>query len=105
MTLEDVVEEIFGEIVDETDQNAPDIVPLKGKKWLVAGKTDVDDLNKALDINIPESPNYDTFSGFFLEQIERIPKQGEAIRINNWSITVKDMDANRIRSFIVKNGE
>lgn len=103
VTLEDVVEEIFGEITDETDRNTPDIVRLKGKKWLVAGRVDVDDLNKELpDLRVPESANYDTFSGFFLEQIERIPSQGESIRTNNWVITVKDMDGNRIQSFIVK---
>ncbi|MDD9304919.1 MAG: HlyC/CorC family transporter [Desulfobacter sp.] len=105
VTLEDVVEEIFGEIVDETDHNTPDIVQLKGKKWLVAGRIDVDDLNKKLGVAIPESANYDTFSGFILEQIERIPKPGESIRINNWIITVKDMDGNRIQSFIIKPGE
>ena len=102
VTLEDVVEEIFGEIVDETDHNTPDIIRLKGKKWLVAGKIDVDDLNKELNINIPESGNYDTISGFFLEQIERIPSPGESLRLKNWVITVKDMDGNRIKSFIVK---
>lgn len=105
VTLEDVVEEIFGEITDETDKNTDDIVRLKGKIWLVAGKIDVDDLNKELALGIPESANYDTFSGFFLEQIERIPKPGESIRLNNWLITVKDMDGNRIQSFILKTGD
>ena len=105
VTLEDVMEEIFGEIIDETDHNAPDIIQLKGKKWLVAGRIDIDDLNKDLDIAIPESAGYDTFSGFFLEQIERIPQSGESIRINNWVITVKEMDGNRIQSFILKYEE
>ena len=105
VTLEDVMEEIFGEIIDETDQNSPDIIRLKGKKWLVAGRIDIDDLNKELDISIPESADYDTFSGFFLEQIERIPKPGESIRINNWVITVKEMDGNRIQSFIMQYEE
>ena len=101
-TLEDVVEEIIGEIIDETDRMTPDIVRLKGNKWLVAGKIDIDDLNKELEIEIPESNSYDTFSGFFLEQIGRIPKSGESIIINNWTVTVKDMDGNRIQSFIIK---
>ena len=101
-TLEDVVEEIIGEIIDETDRMTPDIVRLKGNKWLVAGKIDIDDLNKELKIEIPESNSYDTFSGFFLEQIGRIPKSGESIIINNWTVTVKDMDGNRIQSFIIK---
>ena len=101
-TLEDVVEEIIGEIIDETDRMTPDIVRLKGNKWFVVGKIDIDDLNKELDIKIPESSTYDTFSGFFLEQIGRIPKSGESIIINNWTVTVKDMDGNRIQSFIIK---
>ncbi len=101
-TLEDVVEEIIGEIIDETDRMTPDIVRLKGNKWFVAGKIDIDDLNKELGIKIPESSTYDTFSGFFLEQIGRIPKSGESIIINKWTATVKDMDGNRIQSFIIK---
>jgi putative hemolysin len=103
VTLEDVVEEIIGEIVDETDRMVPDIVKLKGNKWLVSGKIDIDDLNKEIGISIPESSNYDTFSGFFLEEIERIPKPGESITIDKWTITVKDMDGNRIQTFIINN--
>ncbi|MFH2093948.1 MAG: hemolysin family protein [Pseudomonadota bacterium] len=101
VTLEDVVEEIIGEIIDETDRLAPDIIRLKENKWLVTGKIDVDDLNKELDIKIPESMTYDTFSGFFLEQIGRIPAVGEFIIIDKWKATVKDMDGNRIQSFIL----
>lgn len=102
VTLEDVVEEIFGEIVDETDQSTPDIIRLKGNKWLVKGKIDIDDLNKELDIDIPESASYDTFSGYFLEQFGHIPTSGESIIIDKWKATVKDMDGNRIQSFIIK---
>lgn len=102
VTLEDVVEEIIGDISDETDRMVPDIVRLKGNKWLVAGKIDIDDLNKEVNIEIPESSTYDTFSGFFLEQIGRIPTSGESIIINQWTATVKEMDGNRIKSFIVK---
>ena len=102
VTLEDVVEEIIGEIIDETDRLVPDIVKLKGNKWLVAGKIDIDDLNKEIQIEIPESSAYDTFSGFFLEQIGRIPKPGESVSKDNWSATVKDMDGNRIKNFILK---
>ncbi|MBU1340772.1 MAG: hemolysin family protein [Proteobacteria bacterium] len=102
VTLEDVVEEIIGEIVDETDRMVPDIVRLKGNKWLVAGKIDIDDLNKEIEIEIPESNVYDTFSGFFLEQIGRIPKPGESVMIDKWMATVKDMDGNRIKNFLLK---
>lgn len=102
VTLEDVVEEIIGEITDETDQMSPDVVRLKGNHWLVSGKIYIDDLNKEIEIKIPESNTYDTFSGFFLEQIGRIPQPGESIIIDKWVATVKDMDGNRIQSFILK---
>ncbi len=102
VTLEDVLEEIVGEIIDETDRMAPDVIRLKDHKWVVAGKINIYDLNQELDIGIPESANYDTFSGFFLEQIGRIPQPGESIIVDKWTATVKDMDGNRIQSFILK---
>jgi len=102
VTLEDVVEEIIGEIIDETDSLVHDIIKLKGNKWLVTGKIDIDDLNKEIEIEIPESSAYDTFSGFFLEQIGRIPKSGESVSKDDWTATVKDMDGNRIKNFILK---
>lgn len=101
VSLEDVIEEIIGEIIDETDDMEPDIVKLKGNKWVVSGKIDIDDLNREIEIGIPESNDYDTFSGFFLEQIGRIPKPGESIAIDKWTVTVKDMDGNRIQNFIL----
>lgn len=102
VTLEDLIEEIIGEIMDETDRPVPDIIRLKQNKWLVSGKIDIDDLNKEINISIPESASYDTFSGFFLEQIGRIPKPGESITFEKARVTVKDMDGNRIKNFIIK---
>ncbi|MCM2283881.1 MAG: hemolysin family protein [Desulfobacula sp.] len=102
VSLEDVLEEIVGEIIDETDRMTPDIIRLKDNKWLIAGRINIYDLNEEIDIGIPESNTYDTFSGFFLEQIGRIPQPGESIVVDKWTATVKDMDGNRIQSFILK---
>ncbi|OFZ67214.1 MAG: hypothetical protein A2328_04390, partial [Bdellovibrionales bacterium RIFOXYB2_FULL_36_6] len=98
VSLEDVLEEIVGEIIDETDRMTPDIIRLKDNKWLITGRINIYDLNEEIDIGIPESNTYDTFSGFFLEQIGRIPQSGESIIIDKWTATVKDMDGNRIQS-------
>ncbi len=103
VTLEDVLEELVGEISDETDMFDPEIVKLKSNKWLVAGRIDVDELNKKMGLSIPESRDYDTFSGYILDKTGRIPKVGEVFKIEDYSATVKERDGNRIKRFILKN--
>jgi putative hemolysin len=75
ITLEDVLEEIVGEISDETDKVEARIVRLKNKEWIVLGKTDVEEVNEKIPMEIPESKEYDTFSGFVLNQIGKIPRK------------------------------
>ncbi len=102
VTLEDVLEEIVGEISDETDRIDPHIVKLKGEKWIVLGKTEIDEINKKLKLTIPDSSDYDTFSGFVLDKIGRIPKVGETIKIGKYTAMVKERDGNRISTFVFK---
>ena len=102
ITLEDALEEIVGEITDETDKDEPRIVRVRGNEWIVPGKSDIDDVNEQIPMNIPESKEYDTFSGFVLDQIERIPKEKEQIPIGEFMVTVKAMDGNRIREYVVR---
>lgn len=102
VTLEDVLEEIVGEISDETDKVEPHIVKVKSNEWIVLGKSHVDEINKKIRMNIPDSKEYDTFSGYVLDEIGRIPKEKEELAIGNFSVNVKEMDGNRIREFIVK---
>ena len=102
VTMEDVLEEIVGEISDETDRVDPHIVTLNGQKWIVLGKTEIDEINKALELSIPESSAYDTFSGFILDKLGRIPKVGESIKIGKYTATVKEREGNRIRKFVFK---
>jgi CBS domain containing-hemolysin-like protein len=102
ITLEDVLEEIVGEISDETDYVEPHIVKIKANEWIVLGKADIDDVNKKLKQRIPESPTYDTFSGYILDYIGRIPQEKEVIKIGRLSVTVKEMEKNRIGELIVR---
>lgn len=102
ITLEDALEEIVGEITDETDIVEPRIVRVRVNEWIVPGKSDIDDVNEQIPMNIPESKEYDTFSGFVLDQIERIPKEKEQIPIGEFMVTVKAMDGNRIREYVVR---
>lgn len=102
ITLEDAIEELVGEIRDETDKEEPLIVRKKNKDWVVMGKTDIDDVNEKIGMDIPDDMAYDTFSGYVLEQIGRIPTENESIRIGNFEIIVKSMDGNRIKEYIVR---
>jgi CBS domain containing-hemolysin-like protein len=102
ITLEDALEELVGEIRDETDKEEPLIVKKKNREWLVMGKTDIDEVNETIGMNIPDSADYDTFSGYVLEQIGRIPAENEVISLRDYDITVKSMDGNRIKEYVVR---
>ncbi len=103
ITLEDALEELVGEIRDETDKEEPLMVRQKNKDWIVLGKADIDEVNATIGMNIPDSTEYDTFSGFVLEQIGRIPQENEKLSIENFEIVVKSMDGNRIKEYIVRS--
>ncbi len=102
ITLEDALEEIVGEITDETDRIEPRIIRVKGDEWIVPGKSDIEDVNEKIAMDIPESKDYDTFSGYVLNKIERIPREKEEFSIGKFMVTVKQMDGNRIREYIVR---
>ena len=102
ITLEDVLEEIVGEISDETDKEEPHIVRLKKGEWIVLGKSEIEEVNETLGINIPESKEYDTFSGYILDRIGNIPSLNDSIVTEELEVTVKKMEGNRIREYLVR---
>ncbi|MFH1102654.1 MAG: hemolysin family protein [Pseudomonadota bacterium] len=102
VTLEDALEELVGEISDETDQDEPHIFKIDEKEWIVQGKSEIDQVNEQIGMEMPESGEYDTFSGFFLDQIGRIPKEKDELSFGNYQIIVKKMVGNRIKEFVVK---
>jgi len=102
ITLEDALEELVGEIRDETDKEEPHIVKHKVKDWLVLGKSDIDEVNDIIGMEIPESKDYDTFSGYVLNTIGRIPVEKEQFTLGNFTVTVEEMDGNRIKKYSIK---
>lgn len=101
ITLEDALEEIVGEIIDETDKFEPYIVKIKPNEWSVLGKSEIDEVNENIPMNIPDSSEYNTFSGYILDKIGRIPQEKEEIPLENFIVTVNKMKGNRIREFII----
>lgn len=102
ITLEDALEELVGEIRDETDKEERLIIKKKNNEWIVLGKTDIETVNGVIGMNIPDSADYDTFSGYVLEQIGRIPAENEELTIGEFLVIIKSMDGNRIKEYIVR---
>jgi len=103
ITLEDALEELVGEIRDETDREEESlIVEVAPGEWMILGKTEIDEVNDILHIDIPDTKDYDTFSGFVLHNIGRIPNEKEKISIGEFDITVEEKDGNRIVKYVVK---
>lgn len=102
ITLEDALEEIVGDIADETDKEEPHIVKAKAREWVVLGKTDIEEVNQKIPMRIPDSSDYDTFSGYILEKIGRIPAVNEEIPINGFTVTVREVDGIRITKYLVR---
>jgi putative hemolysin len=102
ITLEDVLEELVGEISDETDMEEPRIIKVQDNEWIVPGKSDIDEVNELIPMEIPDTKEFDTFSGYVLNQTGRIPKVNEEIPIGNFLVIVLEMDGNRVNQYRIK---
>lgn len=102
ITLEDVLEELVGEISDETDMEEPRIIKVQENEWIVPGKSDIDAVNALIPMEIPDTKEFDTFSGYVLNQTGRIPKVNEEIPIGNFLVIVLEMDGNRVNQYRIK---
>jgi CBS domain containing-hemolysin-like protein len=102
ITLEDLLEEIVGEIRDEYDEEETDDIQKIGEReYLVDGNTRIDDINELLDLDL-ESDDYDSIAGHMLHELGHIPTAGEFIDINQIRFTVDAMDKNRIETIHIQ---
>ena len=96
VTLEDIMEEIFGEIEDEHDSKEYVAKQLADNEYVLSGRLEIDNVNLLFDLNIPESDNYVTVAGFILHHYEQFPKLNDTIRISNWTFKILQAHNNRI---------
>ena len=94
VTIEDLIEEIVGEIVDEYDEEEPMIVEVDGS-WLVDARLDVDDLAEVVGIELP-SDEWDTVGGLVLELAGRVPEEGEAFDHDGLVFTAYSVQGRRV---------
>jgi CBS domain containing-hemolysin-like protein len=95
VTLEDILEEIVGEIHDEYDVEPPLITETGPSRHLIAGRINLDDLNERLRTNI-SAEEVDTLGGFLYNLIGRVPTEGEAIVYEGMTFTISRLDGQRI---------
>lgn len=97
ITMEDIVEEIVGEIHDEYDEVSKSIEPAKDGSMIVDGLTSVADFNEQFDAAIPESSDYETLAGFLQKTTGRLPDVKEEILVDTLVFTILSKTARRIR--------
>jgi CBS domain containing-hemolysin-like protein len=97
VTLENVIEEIVGEIQDEFDFEKPEIVPLGPSTYQVSGQMLVADLEDELDLELSERDE-DTIGGVVLSELGRRGRVGDVVRIGHLAMQVQEIDGNRIRT-------
>jgi putative hemolysin len=96
-TLEDLLEEIVGEIQDESEtEDISPIQVLQGGDLVVDGSVTIRDLQSEQSLPFEESSEYDTIAGFMLTKLQKLPKGGEIVNHEGYKLTVVDMDAKRI---------
>ena len=96
ITLEDLLEEIVGEIRDEYDEEEKDpIEKISDDEFIVEGFTKLDDINDILDTKF-DSDDYDSIAGHLINELEHIPKEGESVETDGFRFVVDKMDKNRI---------
>ena len=96
VTLEDVVEEVMGEIRDPYDQEESNVLKQSDGSFIVDGSITIYDLEEETDIEFPEDRDYDTLGGFILDILTDIPQTGEQVEFNNMIFTVQTVENNRI---------
>jgi|TARA_Y100000310_G_scaffold263834_1_gene274287 CBS domain containing-hemolysin-like protein len=96
VTVEDIVEEVVGEIHDEFDEKTPMIVSTGNDNWLVDARIPINDLEDELPISFEEEREFDTLGGFFFSQFGDIPLVGTSITHNAFRFEVRTMEGNRI---------
>ncbi|MDB4496095.1 hemolysin family protein [Flavobacteriaceae bacterium] len=102
ITVEDVVEELFGEIEDEHDVQELIDVRINDNEFKLSARLEIDYLNEEYSINIPKEEAYETLGGFIINQTENIPQKGEELYILNYQIIILNVSSSKIEEIYLK---
>ena len=103
ISLEDILEEIIGEIRDEFDKEENPVVKVSENSYLILGKLSIDELNELLNLEIEsENDDFETVGGLVLNHAGSIPKEGYAFSLENHKFTVKEVVNKRIKKILIE---
>ena len=103
ITLEDIIEEVVGEIWDEYDKEEDIIKKIDDDSYLVLGKTPIDEINEAMGSQvITDETDFETIGGLVFKRAGTIPKEGYSFKIKNFKFTVKEIHRKRIKKVLIE---
>lgn len=103
VTLEDIVEEVIGEIWDEYDKEEDQISIIENGKWMVLGKLSIDEMNSEIETHISnDDEDFDTVGGYVLNHAGSIPQENFSFTENGFRYTVKEVQKKRIKKVLVE---
>jgi len=105
VTLEDILEEIVGEIRDEHDWEERPVEQLRDGSLVVEGTVSASELREEYGVPVPESTEFETVAGFMLDRLGSVPRGGEVVTVGEWRLTIVDVEGNRVSKVKVERFE
>ncbi len=103
LTVKDLIEPLVGQLQDEFDADeGPEIVRVDVNRWLIDGRTSVDEVHERLGIELPEG-EYVTIGGFLFDGFGHIPVEGEHLSVDGWELRVVELEKRRIAKVLAKH--
>jgi CBS domain containing-hemolysin-like protein len=101
--LEDIIEELFGEIEDEHDKNELFEKQIDENTFILSGRHEIEDLNKKYQLDIPESEAYETLGGYILDYLGEIPEENDSFEIDGkFHIKINKANQKQIQKVVLK---
>ena len=102
VTIEDITEEIVGDISDEHDKSQNEDIVIDDNKFRLLARSNVEEINKKYNLNLPDSEEYETIAGLILNHQENIPKINDEVSIHNFIFTITKVDKKTIQEVILE---
>ena len=96
VALEDLIEEILGDIEDEHDTNSVIARKISDNEYILSGRMEIEKANETFNLNLPESDDYQTIGGLILNECQSIPKVNEVIKTDQFTFKIIKVSATRI---------